>query len=476
MPEKEKSNARSNETEITRRGFVGTAAKAAAGVALGVSLAAKARAAGPVQPGVYKSILPQSVIGANEKIRTGHIGIGGMGSANLKFALVRQDMQPIAVCDLWPPFRQRAAAMVSSVGHAAPSEHVYLEEIMENKDVDAVVISTPDHWHCLSTLMACDAGKDIYCEKPLSTSIAEGRAMVKAVREAGVVFQAGTMQRSGSHFQEAVQLVQDGYIGKVPRVETWIHDNLDVNGMGNPPDQDPPEGLDWDRYLGWTPKVPFNPNRFIYNFRWFLDYSGGKMTDWGTHLLDIALWAMGQEKQPRRVTAVGGKLVLQDNRTTPDTLDVLYEFDDYILSFNNRVFNGTPPYGGNRHGIIFFGTKGTLRVDRSGFEVTSTGVNGGCEPMKKGGSQLNEPHWENFAQCVRDRKDPICDVDTIYNTTKICHMGTSAYVAGGTLEWDSERDEFTGRPRKQVRTANKFAYREYENGWKMKPPFHKDLA
>lgn len=457
-------------TGVSRRDFIRNAAGAAAGMAVGAAAARSAKA------DVYKSILPQSVVGANEKIRTGHIGVGGMGKRNLQFCLMRDDIQPIAVCDLWEPHRQQAVEIVTN-DYPAPSSHIYFEEVIENKDVDAVVVVTPDHWHTIPSMMACDAKKDVWCEKPLTTTIAEGQALVEAVRRNNVVLQCGNFQRSGPHFQEVVHMVQSGHIGKVARVETWIHDNSKIEGIGNPPDQDPPEGLDWNRYIGWTPKVPFNENRFIYNFRWFLEYSGGKMTDWGAHLIDIVLWAMGEEKKPKRVSASGGKFVLTDNRTTPDVLEVLYEFDDYILSFSNRVYNGYVPR--NRYGILFYGTLGTLYVDREGYEVISFKENGGCEPKKVEKvreGDMNTAHWQNFVDCVRSRKDPISFVESAYNTALVCHMGTTAYVAKAALEWDAEKQRFCGADKKGVKRANAWAFRPYENGWSLKPPYYKGWA
>ena len=219
--------------------------------------------------------------------------------------------------------------------------------------------------------------------------------------------------------------------------------------------------------------MPDNPNRFLYNYRWFLDYSCRKMTDWGAHLIDIVLWAMGEDKKPKNVTAVGGKYVLTDNRTTPDTLDVLYEFPDYVLSFTNRVWNGYHPMQ-KRYGIVFYGTKGTLFADREGYEVIPA-PQGGCEPKKVTGvleADMNNAHWENFANCVRDRKDPISFAESAFNTALVCHMGTTAYVAGGRLDWDAEKERFTGSDAEAVKKANDWAYRPYKNGWSLEKPYY----
>lgn len=456
------------ENPLSRRAFISKAAGVAAGVTAAAAVAKTAKA------DIYKSILPSSILGANEIIRTGHIGTGGMGRANLGFVLQRDDIRPIALCDLYRKNLERGAQMVSQKYQDFTKHHDF-REILDNKDVDAVVIATPDHWHCLCTLHAADAKKDIYCEKPLSTTIEEGRAMIDAVRRNNIVFQGGTMQRSGSHFQEAVELVRSGYIGKVARVETFNHEDKPIEGIGPGEDDQAKwekEGLDWDFHQGWVEHKPFNTNRWIYNFRWFLEYSGGKITDWGAHLVDIALWAMGEEKQPKSIIAKGGKYVLTDNRTTPDTLEVIWEYDDYILTFDNRVYNAYLPQGYSDHGILFHGTLGTLRVDRGGYEVYPVPNNGGCEPKKQTGSPLNEPHWQNFCDCVRSRKDPVITVETLHNTTRTCHMGTCSYVAGGQLLWDAKNEKFLGDD-EVAKKGNAWAYRPYLNGWSLKAPYQK---
>ncbi len=467
----------SKKNDVSRRAFMRDAAKVAAGVTAGSAVATKTARAD-----VYKSIMPQSVMGANEKIITGHIGVGNMGKRDLQFVVMRDDTQPVAVCDLFPKFTQQASQIVQSKGHPAPTEHTKFEEVIENKDIDVVVIVTPDHWHTVPAMMAIDAGKDVYCEKPLCTTIEEAKAIKAKVREKKAVYQSGTMQRSGPYFQEAVQMIQDGYIGKIGRVECWNNDHSTIEGIGDPPDEEPPSWLDWERYVGWTPKVPFNKNRYIYNFRWFKDYSGGKITDWGAHLLDVAIWAMGDEKPIRRVTAASGNLILQDNRTTPDTLDTFWEFDDYILSFSNRAWNpdwleGTD-LGSPGHGIFFHGTLGSMRVDRLGYQVYPFRDNGGCEPKAFREAlemDMNVGHWQDFMECVRTRKDPICNVDVAYRTVVTCITGKCAYIANAKLDYDAEEDKFVGDS-EAVKLANEWAYRPYENGWSLKAPYYEGWA
>lgn len=457
----------SKKGDVTRRDFLGGAAKAAAGVAAGTTAVKAARA------DVYKSILPQTVIGANEKIRTGHIGVGSMGTRDLQFVMLRDDLQPIHVCDLAPQLQNRAEGIISQK-YPAPLKTSKFEEVIANKDVDAVVIVTPDHWHTIPTLMAIDAGKDVYCEKPLCTTIEEARVLKDKINGSKQVYQSGTMQRSGKYFQEAVQMIKDGYIGKIGRVECWNNDESTVAGIGNPKDPKP-DWLDWDRYIGWTPKVEYNKNRYVYNFRWFTDYSGGKITDWGAHLLDIAIWAMGEEKEPKRITAAGGNLILEDNRTTPDTIDVLWEFDNYVLSFSNRAWNPDWVEKSPGHGIFFHGTLGSMRVDRTGYKVFPFRANGGCEPKEITDAvemDMNTGHWEDFVKCVRDRSKPICNIDVAYRTALICLTGKCTYLANAKLGWDAENVKFKGADSEAVKIANEWAYRPYQNGWSLKPPYY----
>ncbi|MBX7256160.1 MAG: Gfo/Idh/MocA family oxidoreductase, partial [Candidatus Hydrogenedentes bacterium] len=345
--------------------------------------------------------------------------------------------------------------------------------VIADKDVDAVVVVTPDHWHTVPTLMAIDAGKDVYCEKPLCATIEEANTLRDKIKSSKQVYQSGTMQRSGKYFQEAVDMIQKGYIGKVGRVECWNNDWSKVEGIGNPTDPKP-DWLDWDRYIGWTPKVEYNKNRYIYNFRWFTDYSGGKITDWGTHLLDIAIWAMGQDKDIKTVTGAGGNFVLKDNRTTPDTLDVVWEFEDYSLSFSNRAWNPDWVEKSPGHGIFFHGTLGSMRVDRKGYQVFPFRDNGGCEPVLKNDAaegDMNNGHWANFADCVRSRQAPICNIDVAYRTALICLTGKCAYLSGAKLKWDPKTVKFTGGDAEGVKIANEWAYRPYQNGWSLKAPY-----
>lgn len=465
---------------VTRREFIRKAAVTASAAAGVAAVAAKAGAQAPAGQYEYKNILPPEVLGANDKIYTGHIGIGGMGRSNLGFVLKRDDMRPVALCDIWWKNLMRAEQMAGQkFTDKSFTTHHDFRELLENKDVDAVVIATPDHWHCLTTLHAADAGKAIYCEKPCATTIAEGRAMVKKIEDTGVVFQAGNFQRSMPHFIEAVELVKSGYLGQVAHVETYIHDGEGTHGIGMGDDDISKfEGIDWDFHQGWVEHKPFNTNRWIYNFRWFLDYSGGKITDWGAHLVDIALWAMGEFDNPvKNVVATGGKYVVQDNRTTPDTLDVAWEFENYTLTFSNRVYNNYLPKDYQSHGILFHGAKGTMLLHRGGYTIypvfNDFSEPEPCEEKSATADRLNEYHWENFVACIRDGAKPNSSVHVIHNTTSVCHMGTCSYVTGAKLGWDPKEQKLTGGDSDAVKQANEFAYRPYQNGWSLEAPYHK---
>jgi predicted dehydrogenase len=455
--------------DVSRRNFMKDAAKAAAGITAGGTAVRTAKA------DVYKSILPSSVLGANELIRTGHIGTGIMGKGNLRYILGRDDMLPIAVCDIYQKNKMQAAGMAGSKNPDVTNHHNY-EEIIENKDVDAVVVSTTDHWHALPAIQACDAGKSVYCEKPMTTTIVEAKRVLAAAKRNNTVFQGGTLQRSGEALQEAVQMIREGYIGDVFHVDTYYHDGMLPNGIGNPADSAPPAGCDWDLHQGWVKRVPFNKNRWLKDFRFFLDYAGGRLTDWGVHLLDIAMWALGEDKMPKSVVCQGGIYATKDNRTTPDTYDALWEFDDYTISFGYRACNTFPKTGGDTHSMIFHGVRGTMEVSRAGYKVypqerTSKKTGGKvllCEEKELSQQgNLYALHWANFAECVRGKKKPVSHAQALYNSTVTCHMATCAYVGNGKLFWDKTKEEFVGGDPVATKKANEWANRPYENGYKL---------
>jgi predicted dehydrogenase len=321
------------------------------------------------------------------------------------------------------------------------------------------------------TVEACKNGKDVYVEKPICVAIDEGRKMVQAARKYDRVVQVGTWQRSGDHFQKAAGIVSSGKLGKVTFVRTWNYGRQGQQGIGNPPDGEPPAGLNWDMWLGPAPMRPFNSNRFgvhpkeFSRFRWFWDYAGGMMTDWGIHLLDIVQMAFN-ETEPTAITGLGGKFYLQDDRETPDTLQITYEYSNgMIATYENRECNSQSMFNHN-YGILFHGTEGTLFVDRAGFELVPERDSRLAASMKQPEEEKrgNEPlldHWRNFLDCIKTRKRPVSDIETGHHSTTTAILGNMAFRSKLRLDWDAQ-SETTAQP-----GARPMLKREYRKPWKL---------
>lgn len=377
---------------------------------------------------------------ASAKVVVGLIGCGGMGRANLHDFMRVADVEIAAVCDVDDARIQDALADVKKAGR--PVEKVRPERdfrrVVERKDLDAVIVATPDHWHAYVLIAACANGKDVYCEKPLSHNIVEGRAMVNAVKQHHRVVQIGTQQRSGKHFQDAVRFVQSGKLGAVHQCRTWICNQTPPEGVGNPPDGTPPAGVDYDRWLGPAPKRAFNPNRFHYDFRWFWDYGNGLCNDWGVHLNDIILWGMNVTA-PLSVAAVGGKQAIHDNSDTPDTLDIYYEYPSFTHVYTVRRGRNFYGFHGKTHGMEFQGADGTLVVDRGGWWVIPAGDQLAAE--KHGGSDQHYPHVRNFLHCVRNRSEqPASEIETMHRVTTTCHLANISYKLQRRVWWDAAKE------------------------------------
>ncbi len=409
------------------------------------------------------SIFTANVRGANDRLVGAYIGTGRMGLANIRHSRRAGDIVQKYVCDVYEPNLEKA---VDATGGKAKPVHDF-REILADPEVDFVCIATPDHWHAYMTVGACKAGKDVYVEKPISTTVEEGVKMVQAARKYKRVVQAGTMQRSGLHFQQAVNMVKSGLLGKITFCRTWNYSNMEQAGIGNPPDSDPPPGLDWDMWLGPAPYRPFNKNRFGVDpkhfsfFRYFWDYAGGMMTDWGVHLLDIVQWAF-DETMPKSITALGGKFWLTDNRDTPDTLQVTYEYPGFLATYENRTGNRQSMFG-HSYGILFHGTRGTLFVDRGGYHLIPEDKedNDLAEVEVKRFNQSNAAHWRNFLECIRTRQRPISDIETCQRTTTSCLLGNVALRSKLRIDWD-EKNWTTLQAE-----ARKFLRREERDPWKI---------
>jgi len=389
------------------------------------------------------SVSPRRVLGANDRIRVGLIGCGGISRADLTMFLNVREVDCPVICDVDESRFANTVALIEKARDSRPETVKDFRRLIDRKDIDVCLVCTPDHWHALPTIYACQAGKDVYCEKPLATSVDEGRAMLEAARRHKRVVQMGTQWRSARHFQEAVAVVQSGQLGKVRQVRAWAY--LDwVGGIGNKPEGEPPAGVDYDMWLGPAPKRPFHPSRFHFNFRWFWDYAGGLMTDWGVHLLNVALWAM--EPIPlRSVAATGGKLVLTDDTETPDTQVALYDFGSYTLIWEHQVLGGVG-IGGRPHGVCFSGSDATLIVDADRWELVP-------EPQKKALKPFLRPkdpndrysdgrqaHVRNFLDCVRSRQAPVTNPEAGHHVSTVAHLGNLALRSGAKIVWDFEKE------------------------------------
>jgi predicted dehydrogenase len=401
------------------------------------------------------------VYGANDRIRIGLIGAGGQGRYDMSVFQRNKEVEVAAICDVHQDHLKESVKRAQTnqppgQEKTQPETFGDYRRVLDIKDIDAVIVATPDHWHALTCIHACQAGKDVYVEKPLSLTIAEGRRMVDVARSTNRVVQTGTQQRSGPHFQRAVDLIRNGKLGKVSFARCWTYENNFPDGIGNPPDGDPPPALDWDMWLGPAPKSPWNPNRSERTFRWFWDYAGGKITDWGTHLIDIVHWALIPDDAiaaPTAVSAHGAKLQLRDNRETPDTMEVLFEYPGFFLTYSSRELNARP-IEGKQYGIEFFGTNGTMFLDRDGFEVypETAGVKDGEFTWRTpymnfhGGpqSEHNVNHVRNFLECMKSRQKPISDVEIGHRSTSASHLGNVALRSKQRIVWDGATETLRG--------------------------------
>jgi predicted dehydrogenase len=350
-------------------------------------------------------------------------------------------------------------------------KHQDFRRLLDRKDIDAVVIAAPDHWHCLMSIYACQAGKDVYVEKPLSLCIDEGRQLIRHARDQKRVVQVGLMQRSGPHYQEAGEVVRSGQLGRVSVVRAWnIYNRLGAKRVKTA--IQPPAGLNWDMWTGPRPVRPYNAAWTRGGFRWIWDFGGGNITDRGTHTFDTILQAMNAG-YPNTISAAGGKYVLDskdDPRETPDTLNVLYDFGDWTLHYEAREANHRVQWPSG-YGFVFFGTKASLYVDRGGYrmyrERSMAGLSGEDrivgtpgEGKVTGIHELFDPHIENFIECVATRETPVCDVEIGHRSTNVSHLGNIAYHTKRTIDWDGDEEVCRGDD-----AAQKLTRREYRKPW-----------
>lgn len=402
----------------------------------------------------------------SDQVRIGAIGINGMGWSNLTAALKVPGVTVAAICDVDQNVIDKRLADLAKMGIDAKKVQVYRDyrKLLDQKDIDAVIIGTPDHWHALQMIHACEAGKDVYVEKPVGNSIVECNAMVAAQKRYGRVVQAGQWQRSQQHFTDAINLVHSGQLGNIRTVKVWCY--LDwKQPLDRKPDSAVPAGVDYKQWLGPAQNRPFNPNRFHFTFRWFWDYAGGLMTDWGVHLLDYALMGMKADT-PKSIATLGGKFAKPDSADeTPDTLMALYEFGNFNIIWDHALGIGNGNYNRD-HGIAFIGNAGTLVLNRNGWEVIEEKKNEPklAVPFQKSSDNGLNKHWENFIAVVRSRKmeQLNCSIHEAAKIARLSQMGNIAYRTNRKLFWDNGKGQFTDNAINQQYLAAK-----YHNGYKL---------
>jgi predicted dehydrogenase len=430
--------------------------------------------------GLATAIGYSRILGANDRVRMGYIGIGNRGDQVHDAFLETGSNETVAVCDLRDDYMDFAIQK----SRATPKKFKEYRDLLADKNVDAVVIATPDHWHALMFIDACNAGKDVYVEKPLSLTVVEGRKMVETAERTKRVSQVGTQRRSSPFCKEAADFVRGGGIGKVTVAKSYHIENEWPKGIGDPSNGAPPSESEWDHWLGPAPMVPFNKNREFYKFRWFFNYSGGQLTNYGVHNVDMLRWCLGQDS-PRSVTAIGGKYAVEDNREIPDTLEVLWNFDGpTLMSFSHYDCNAAPS---NAQGseMELRGTKGTMYIHGNRWEVVPEKITdldffartpldreserayrpshkAVIEPKVVKGTESTVLHARNFLECIKSRGKCNADILTGHLSTSATLLGNIALKTESHLKWDAHAERFTNNE-----AANKWLQYKYRAPYKL---------
>ena len=404
------------------------------------------------------------VRGANERVNVTLVGLGGRGQDHAKFYNEIATANVTGVCDVNQAARERGVAMVEKLTGRKPKEYTEMRQVFDDKSVDAVSLAIPNHWHALATIWACQAGKDVYCEKPASHNIFEGRQMTAAARKYGRIVQVGSQSRSIAHKIEGIKLLHEGVIGKVYLAKGLCYKRR--KSIGRKPDlPTPPPGVDWDKFLGPAPIRPFNELRFAYNWHWFWDTGNGDIGNQGVHEMDIARWGLGKSELPKSVYSFGGKFVYDDAQETPNTQTAIFDYGDVQMEFEVRGLltpdEGKLPFrNGHTIGNIFFGSEGVMVMDLMGYQVYK-----GEEHQKVMDVNYKEkrawdtaPHMTNFLEAVKSRKvsDLHADIESGANAAALCHMANISYRTGRKLTFDPQTLRFPND-----NEANKHLTRDY---------------
>jgi predicted dehydrogenase len=377
-------------------------------------------------------------------VRLGAIGVKGIGWANIQAFKKHIDAEIVGFADIDQNVNNQRKEEYSKNYKQDIQLYSDYRKLLENKDIDAVIINTPDHWHTLQLVHALESGKHAYTEKPLANSIEECLLLEKAVAKYGKVVQVGQQQRSGHHFKDAIKWLNEGQLGKIRHVRCWIF-NGNKGTVPKIEDEAVPQGVDYEAWLGPAPARNFNKNHFHFTFRWFWDYAGGLMTDWGVHLLDVALWGMSNPS-PISISAQGGKFAFPDDAMqTPDTLMASYQFPDFLLTWEHTIGIGRGPFD-KGHGIAFYGENGTLFIDRQGWEVIpefkkdSHGLKTYKTPPLPFQAATGDDRYEhtrNFLDAIKSGVALACPVEIGSKAAIVAHLGNVAFRSGETIRWDS---------------------------------------
>jgi len=433
--------------KLSRRQFLAQTRNVAIGVGAGLAL-----------PNIFMNHT-RAATGDNpsEVVRVGFIATGGRGMQNMEFFLKRKIVA--AVCDVDKAHLQKARERVEKAqGTACPAFSDY-RHLLEEKSVDAVLISTPDHWHTLAAVHACQAGKDVYCEKPLTLFIEEGKTLVKVVRNNKRILQTGSQQRSDPRFRTAIEMIRLGKIGKIHTVKVGIPGVNWDSKLDNTPDSDPPPDLDYNMWLGPAPYRPYNKARVHYFFRFFWDYSGGQMTNWGAHHLDIAQWGLDMDNSGPVEVEGTAKFDEKKRYEVPQECTVTYTYAN-----GAKVILRQGP--GAKTGTTFIGDKGVIHVNRGVLQFGDSEQNLDDVPAMKDDEikhvYVSKEHYQNFLDCIKSRKDPICKVEVGHRTATVCHLGNIAMRSGQKIKWDPEKELIVGGVEHE-----KWANKPYRAPWKL---------
>jgi predicted dehydrogenase len=404
------------------------------------------------------------LVAPGDQVNIGAIGINGMGWANVNGAMKVPGVNIVALCDIDKNVLDNRMADLAKMKVDTSKIKTYTDyrELLDRKDIDAVIIGTPDHWHAMIMIHACQAGKDVYVEKPVGNSIGECRAMMAAQKKYNRIVQGGQWQRSQQHFKDAVDFVQSGQLGNIRTVKVWCYQGW-MRPQPVVADSAPPPGVDYQRWLGPAPKRSFNASRFHFHFRWFWDYAGGLMTDWGVHLVDYALIGMKADV-PKSIVALGGKFAYPDlYEETPDTLTTLYEFDGFNMVWDHAMGIDNGSYGRD-HGIAYIGNNATLVLDRNGWEVMEEkqSKNKVVKPLARVSDNGVDKHWVNFIDAVRSRKaeNLHCSIQDGAHVATVAQMGNISFRSGQRLVWDKAAEKFTDE-----KINEQYLMKEYHNGY-----------